>query len=139
MRRRRRPLDVVTLGDDRRATGAASDPGPFVRPYTITGTAGGRIRSWHADLGLEALVVTSMLGEMASNLGFERRSIVRLCRDVQSIAEISMRLQLPLGVTRALVGDLADEGLVTVYGSAQAADQPDLGLLQRVLDRLHLI
>jgi hypothetical protein len=76
---------------------------------------------------------------MASNLGFERRSIVRLCRDVQSIAEISMRLQLPLGVTRALVGDLADEGLVTVYGSAQAADQPDLGLLQRVLDRLHLI
>jgi len=76
---------------------------------------------------------------MASNLGFERRSIVRLCRDVQSIAEISVRLQLPLGVTRALVGDLADEGLVAVYGSAQAADPPDLALLQRVLDGLHRI
>jgi Protein of unknown function (DUF742) len=130
---------VVTLGDDRRGSGAGSDPGPFVRPYTITGAAGGRIRSWHADLGLEALVVTSLLGEMATNLGFERRSIVRLCRDVQSIAEISVRLQLPLGVTRALVGDLADEGLVAVYGSAQAADPPDLALLQRVLDGLHRI
>ena len=130
---------MVTSSHDPPAAGAGSDPGPFVRPYTITGAAGGRIRSWHADLGLEALVVTSLLGEMATNLGFERRSIVRLCRDVQSIAEISVRLQLPLGVTRALVGDLADEGLVAVYGSAQAADPPDLALLQRVLDGLHRI
>jgi hypothetical protein len=89
---------------------------------------------------LETLVVTSPLGEMATSLGFERRSIVRLCREeVHSIAEISVRLRLPFGVTRALVGDLADEGLVTVHGSAHAADQPNLGLLQRVLEGLHRI
>jgi hypothetical protein len=130
---------VVTLSDDRPGMGAGSDPGPLVRPYTIAGATGGRIRSWHADLGLETLVLTSSLGEMSTHLGFERRSIVRLCRDVQSIAEIAVRLQLPLGVTRALVGDLAEEGLVTVHGSAQAADQPDLALLKRVLDGLHRI
>jgi hypothetical protein len=127
----------VTRRDDRRSVGAGSDPGPFVRPYTITGATGGRVRSWHADLELETLVVTSLLGEMATNLGFERRSIVRLCWDVQSIVEISVRLQLPLGVTKALVGDLADEGLVKVHGSAQAGDHLDLALLKRVLDGLH--
>lgn len=58
---------------------------------------------------------------------------------MQSIAEISVRLRLPVGVARALVGDLADEGLVTVYGPAQAADEPDRALLQRVLDGLHRI
>lgn len=73
---------------------------------------------------------------MATNLGFERRSIVRLCRDVQSVAEISVRLQLPLGVAKALVGDLADEGFVGVYGPAQAGDQADLTLLRRILDGL---
>ena len=130
---------MVTRGDDPRGLGAGSDPGPFVRPYTITGAAGGRVRSWHADLELETLVITSLLGEMATNLSFERRSIVWLCRDVQSIAEISARLQLPLGVTRALVGDLADERLVDVHGSAQGGDHPDLALLKRVLDGLHRI
>lgn len=118
---------------------AGGDPGPFARPYTITAVGGGRIRSWHAELGFETLVVASWPGELATNLGFERRSIVRLCREMQSIAEISMRLRLPLGVTRALVGDLADDGLVTVHGPAQAADEPDLALLRRVPDGLQRI
>jgi hypothetical protein len=127
---------VVTRRDDARGLGAGSDPGPFVRPYTITGAAGGRVRSWHADLELETLVVTSLLGEVATNLGFERRSIVRLCRDVQSVAEISARLELPLGVAKALVGDLADEGFLEVYGPAQAGDRADPTLLRRILDGL---
>ena len=84
-------------------------------------------------------MVTSLLGEIATNLGFERRAIVRLCQDVQSIAEISARLEVPLGVMRALVGDLADEGLVKLYGPARNGDQSDLALLQRVLDGLHRI
>jgi Protein of unknown function (DUF742) len=129
----------VTRQDDRGGTGVAGDPGPLVRPYTITGAGGGRVRSWHADLALETLVVTSLLGETASDLGFERRSIVRLCRQVQSIGEIAVRLQLPLGVTRALVGDLADEGLVEVHGAAQDGGQPALTVLRRVLDGLRRI
>ena len=127
---------MVTRRNDAHGVGAGSDPGPFVRPYTITGAAGGRVRSWHADLELETLVVTSLLGEVATNLGFERRSIVRLCRDVQSVAEISARLQLPLGVAKALVGDLADEGFVEVSGPAQAGDRADMTLLRRILDGL---
>jgi hypothetical protein len=128
---------VVTGSDDRPAARAGSDPGPFVRPYTIIGATGGRIRSWHTHLELETLVLTSLLGETAAaNLGFERRSIVRLCRDVQSIGEISVHLRLPLGVAKALVGDLADDGLVTVHGSAGDGDTTDPALLRRILDGL---
>lgn len=129
---------MVTRSNDRPEVGADSVPGPFVRPYTITGAAGGRVRSWHADLELETLVLTSVLGEMAG-LGFERRSIVRLCRDARSVAEIAARLELPLGVTKALVGDLADEGLVGLHGTAGTGDRTDPALLRRVLDGLQQI
>ena len=110
-----------------------------MRPYTITGTTGGRVRSWHVDLELEALVGTTSAGEDATSLGFERRSIVQLCRDFHSIGEISMRLQLPLAIARALVGDLADEGLVAVYRPPEAGRPQDPALLRRVLDGLHRI
>jgi hypothetical protein len=132
---------VVTREDDPDDVEAGEDPGPFVRPYTITGVTGGLIRSWHTHLPLETLVITSSSGAAAAtqHLGFERRWIVLLCRDIQSIAEISARLELPLGVARALVGDLAEEGLVEMHGPAHEGEQPGLALLRRVLDGLHRI
>jgi hypothetical protein len=104
--------------------------GPVVRPYAITG---GRARPRHEDLEVEALVSTTSLGELSPNLSYERRAVARLCHDVQSIAEISARLDLPLGVARVLVADMADEGMVAVHRPAQIGDRPDLALLERVL------
>ena len=69
----------------------------------------------------------------------EQRAIATLCHDILSIAEVSARLHLPLGVVHILVGDMADERLVMVYRPAQAGDRPDLTLLQRVLYGLHTI
>ena len=69
----------------------------------------------------------------------EQRAIAALCHDILSIAEVSVRLHLPLGVIRILVGDMADEHLVIVHRPAQAGDRPDLALLERVLDGLHSI
>jgi Protein of unknown function (DUF742) len=63
--------------------------------------------------------------------------IAALCHDILSIAEVSARLHLPLGVIRVLVGDMADEHLVMVRRPAQAGDRPDLALLERVLYGLH--
>ncbi len=105
-------------------------PGPVVRPYAITG---GRARPLHDDLEVEALVSTTSTGDLSPNLSYERRAVARLCRDVQSVAEISARLELPLGVARVLVGDMAHEGLVMVHRPAQIGDRPDLALLERVL------
>jgi hypothetical protein len=101
-----------------------------VRPYAITG---GRTRPTHDTLELEALVSTTSVGERTPTLTVEQRAIAALCHDLLSIAEVSARLQLPLGVIRVLVDDMADEHLVIVYRPAHAGDRPDLALLERVL------
>ena len=80
-----------------------------VRPYAITG---GRTRPTHHDLEIEALVSTTSVGERTPKLTVEQRAIGVLCHHLLSIAEVSARLHLPLGVTRVLVGDMADEHLV---------------------------
>jgi hypothetical protein len=103
---------------------------------------GGRTRPSHLDLELEleTLVSTTSLGEQqVASLSLERRSIALLCRDVLSVAEVSARLDLPLGVARVLVGDMADEGLVIVHRPASPNDRPDLALLERVLYGLRTI
>ena len=107
-----------------------------VRPYAMTG---GRTQPVHLGLEIEALVSTTSLGERTPRLTVEQRAIAALCRDVLSVAEISARLDLPLGVTRVLVGDMADEGLVLVHRPTQAGDRPDLALLERVLYGLRTI
>jgi hypothetical protein len=101
-----------------------------VRPYAMTG---GRTQPVDTDLEIEALVSTTSLGDRSPRLTVEQRAIAALCRDILSIAEISARLDLPLGVTRVLVGDMADAGLVMLHRPAQTGERPDLALLERVL------
>src|ERR671921_1516131 len=94
---------------------------------------GGPPRPADTDLEIVALVSTTSLGERSPKLTVEQRAIAALCRDILSIAEVSARLDLPLGVTRVLVGDMADGGMVMVHRPTQGADRPDLALLERVL------
>jgi Protein of unknown function (DUF742) len=111
------------------------EPGRLVRPYYMTG---GRTRPAHDDLELETLVSTTALGATSPRVGgVERRAIVSLCRDLLSIAEVSARLDLPLGVARVLIGDMAEEGFVILHRPTTVGDRPDLALLQRVLYGLH--
>ena len=107
-----------------------------VRPYAMTG---GRTRPSHDDLEIEALVATTSTKKQTPRLSMEQRAIAALCHDLLSIAEIAARLHLPLGVTRVLVGDMADERLVVVYRPAHAGDRPDLALLERVLEGLRTL
>ena len=113
----------------------AADP-QRVRPYAMTG---GRTRPTRDALAIETLVSTTSTVDLTPKLTVEQRAIAVLCHDLLSIAEVSARLHLPLGVVRVLVGDMADEHLVMVHRPAQAGDRPDLALLERVLDRLHSI
>src|SRR6266702_1165086 len=100
---------------------------------------GGGLRPRRAELEIESLVSTTLLGELAGRQTLERRSIALLCRQPQSVAELSALLSLPLGVVRVLVGDLADEGLVQVHGPAGPGQGPSRALLERVLDGLRRI
>ncbi|MFZ5852444.1 MAG: DUF742 domain-containing protein [Actinomycetota bacterium] len=114
------------------------DPVRSVRPYTVTG---GRTRpAGPAPLPLEALVRARApeVGESPpSGETLERGRILELCRDgMLSVAELSAHLRLPLGAVRVLVGDLAEEGLVVVYGVGHGASAPahNLTILESVLD-----
>ena len=99
-----------------------------VRPYVRTG---GRTKS-RTELALETLVTVS--GRPGRPASLEYRNVVDLCGVPRSIAEVAALSALPVGVARVLVGDLAEQGLLTVHdtrGSAGAAD--DMALMQRVL------
>jgi hypothetical protein len=112
------------------------EPGRLVRPYYMTG---GRARPAQNDLEIEALVSTTAQGERSPQLTVEQRAIIALCRDLLSIAEVSARLDLPLGVARVVIGDMAAEGLVILHRPTTVGDRPDLALLQRVLYGLNQI
>src|SRR4029450_13349053 len=94
----------------------------YRRPYTVTG---GRTRPAHDDLELGTLGRTvTGIDEQLAGLGREQRSIAALCRELVSVAEISARLDLLLGVTRVIVDDMALQGLGGVYraqGTARGA------------------
>jgi hypothetical protein len=110
-----------------------------VRSYVITQ---GRTRST-VDLPLETLVKVTPQGVSAApRLALERKKIISLCNAPISIAEISAHLRLPLGVARVLVGDMAEQGLLTSFKPQHAKtgeNRPDLKLLERVLDGLQAL
>lgn len=104
----------------------------LVRPYTLVG---GRTRATADDLPLEALVVTTEEGRRLPDLAFEARAIVERCARPHAVAELAAHLDVPLGVARVLVTDLATVGLVRVHGAeSDRDDASDVALLQRVLD-----
>ena len=104
-----------------------------VRPYALTR---GRTRPGRADLPMEALVRAVVGGVDAAGTP-ERRRILELgSGEILSVAELSAYLSLPLGVTRVLVGDLADDGLVVVHSGSPTTASPatNLTVLESVLN-----
>ncbi|GGM25200.1 hypothetical protein GCM10011608_07510 [Micromonospora sonchi] len=114
--------------------------GALVRPYAVTR---GRTRP-RLDIALEALVETTVRGRAAATSngghGREHQYIAALCDGrVQSLAEIAARMQLPLGVARVLIADMATDGLVAVHEPTILDDSDDAvgtELLERVLSGL---
>jgi hypothetical protein len=97
-----------------------------VRPYVRTG---GRTKSG-TDLALETLVTFSGHGRPAS---LEYRSVVDLCGVPRSIAEVAALTSIPVGVARVLVGDLAEQGVLTVHDTRGQTGAADMALMERVL------
>jgi hypothetical protein len=82
-----------------------------LRPYVMTG---GRVEAADPSIGIETQV-TQRRDRPMPPLPAEMAAIVALCTEPISVAEISARLKLHLGVTRILVGDLREAGLVNVH------------------------
>lgn len=109
-----------------------------VRPYTMTG---GRVAS-RRDLPIEALVATRAGSARGSGMTREKRALLQFAaQGYVSVAELSARLRLPLGVVRVLIEDLAADGHVDVHveaGRSARDGVPDhtvpLHVLESVLD-----
>jgi hypothetical protein len=115
-------------------------PVGLVRPYAVTR---GRTRP-KLEIALESLVETTIRGRGTNGAtnggqGRENERIAALCDGrLQSLAEIAARMQLPLGVARVLIADMAADGLLAVYEPALLNENDAVGteLLERVLSGL---
>lgn len=129
------PMDFPSDGTDGGEDDGVDERAYAVRPYAITG---GRTRAGaRHHLPVEALVQGLASPDIVPTTP-ERRQILTLTRDQYlSVAELSAHLEVPVGVVRVLIGDLADEGLVRVHGlssptSSSAATS--LSVLESVLN-----
>ncbi|MGF1425887.1 DUF742 domain-containing protein [Kitasatospora sp. LaBMicrA B282] len=118
------------VGDD----GAES----MVRPYTITR---GRTSPERDDLTLiTVLTVVPRSGEQGRRLQPEHRTILARCaRQPAAVAELAADLDLPVSVTKILLGDLIAQGLLVARAPiavARASGGVDLGLLNAVREGL---
>lgn len=106
----------------------------IVRPYAWTG---GRTRS-SGHFQMETLVSTTGHGEDEANVAAaEHRSIAELCHEPRSVAEVSALLDVPIGVAKVLLSDMAELGLVTVHRTATGGgNRAHLKLMERVLGGL---
>jgi len=56
-----------------------------------------------------------------------------------SVAELSARLDLPVGVVRVLIGDLMQANLISTFEADAAIRAPDDDILQAVIDGLRAL
>ncbi len=106
----------------------------MVRPYALT--MGRTLPSGGASFGLIDLVIAT--GQRSSERfrpGPEHRRILSLCRQPTTVVDLTSEIDLPFGVVRVLLGDLASAGMLRVL-STQPQPANDQRLLRMVLDGL---
>lgn len=113
------------------------DAGPVVRPYALTR---GRTHSAGAEFGLLDMVAAVPVGaDELRGLPPEHRRLLELCRRPAAVADLASEVDLPLGVVRVLLGDLRQQGLVTVAKAAAQRNLSEESVLRSVLDGLRAL
>ena len=110
----------------------------LVRPYALTS---GRTESV-VDLPIEAtLEVTASGRDKTWPEGDLSGRIIELCAAAQSVAEVSAKLHIPLGVARVLIGDLVSAGHVKVRTtiSENTTNDERRALIERTLSGLRAL
>ncbi|GAA5057823.1 hypothetical protein HNP84_000573 [Thermocatellispora tengchongensis] len=114
------------------------EAGPVVRPFALTR---GRARSSADDMDVIAMVTAT--GERRPQglvLGPEQERILHISRRAVSVADIASDLDLPLGVVRVLLGDLKDQGLISVRApAAMATPRASERVLKEVINGLRAL
>jgi hypothetical protein len=130
----------------RPATGPAADGdtdpperGGRPRPFVLTS---GRVDGVDPDICLETQVTARAApppeAAPVTALAPELQAIIAVCAEPVSVAEISARVPLHLGVTKILVGDLRANGYLDVH-TADVANPYDPETILRVIRGLRAI
>lgn len=113
------------------------EAGSLVRPYALTR---GRTRSSADDLDLIAMVkATGARPQGERALSPEHRRILELTGRPAPVADVAAELDLPLGVVRVLLGDLRDQGLISVRPAASSAPLRAEHILKEVINGLRAL
>lgn len=112
------------------ATGGGHD---LVRPFIMTG---GRTRSDRRDLRVET-VLQSTTEAMPDGLPSEQEEVLRLCATPQSVAEVSAKLGLVLGVVTVIASDLITQELLDVHQTDPV--EIELDMLTKMIERVRSI
>jgi hypothetical protein len=124
----------VTGHDHRGDRWLDREAGPVVRPYALTK---GRTQPG-AGVTFGLIDVVLATGQQLSQTfrpGPEQRQILRLCQRPTPLVDLASEIDLPVGVMRVLLGDLAGEGMLRIL-SAPRGPVTDQRLLRNVLHGL---
>ena len=101
----------------------------LIRSYTLTaGRTAAKI-----ELAMEA-TLRLQAGAEAPVLSPSAAQVLEVC-DRRSVAEVSALTKMPIGVTRVLLGDLIEQGLVRIQATINDSTSTDerLELIERTL------
>lgn len=105
--------------------------GRLIRPYTVSdGRTEPTIRM---DL-LSMVIATGR--QPQGRLGPDHAQALGLCRTFSTVAEIAARLRLPAVVTKILLSDLVDWGVVDARSPDPIADSSNPAVLETILNAL---
>jgi hypothetical protein len=112
------------------------EPDPWrARPFTVTN---GRTEP-SASLDLMTLAMaTDGAAASGDGLGIDHGPVFELCRTPISVAEVAARLGMPVTVTKILLSDLVELGVLVTQGPT-AFGPIDLALLEAVRDGLRAL
>jgi len=118
------PIGAAPIGTPSRDAGDTghqvrqpADRSASLRPFVLTA---GRVNAVDREIDVETQVTLRPHDPRAgraplASLGPEMQAMVELCTEPISVAEISARLRLHLGVTKILVADLRAAGYLDVH------------------------
>jgi hypothetical protein len=125
------PAAPEPLPDPRGLAEAEEQVAAGLRPFVLTS---GRVTG-SEDIGLHTQVTARVDESATYGLPRELQAIVALCAEPMSVAEISARLRMHLGVTKILVGDLRAAGYLDVH-VLDLSTPHDPDTILRVIDGL---